>query len=365
MHNWARSPLLLLHILLTLTFSGATTLWAQSPTVISQEIDSLLQFSTKVEEKDSLYLSNGDRIAGELKTIESSVITFDTDYAESDFKIKWEKVTGLRTNQISLIILADGDRILGLMKADSGQAEILTVNGTIRVPIDQIVDLHPVEEKFWKRIDASLDLNYNFVMDNHLHQFGINGSVQYNGEKGVMSFISQNVSIRQDDVDQIRRYTQTLNAKFYLDHNWFSTTTLEFTANSEQKLRSRRNLKQGIGIFIHRSNKWYWYFSGGIGYNSEFYTDDEQTQRNSGEFVLTTEANIFNQGDLDLRANLSVYPSFTERGRWRSTFTYIMKYELPLDFYISGNLTFNFDNRPVEGASRYDLAAQAVFGWKL
>ena len=73
---------------------------------------------------------------------------------------------------------------------------------------------------------------------------------------------------------------------------------------------------------------------------------------------------MFDVGDLNLITSIVAYPSFTETKRWRSDFIFDLKYDLPLDFYISLGVTINYDNQPVEGAAEFDYVAHTGFGWE-
>ena len=76
------------------------------------------------------------------------------------------------------------------------------------------------------------------------------------------------------------------------------------------------------------------------------------------------ELNMFDIKDFSLLTNLTVYPGITEGGRFRSDFSLDLKYDLPLDFFIKLGGTYNYDNKPVEGASTNDYVIQATFGWE-
>ena len=97
--------------------------------------------------------------------------------------------------------------------------------------------------------------------------------------------------------------------------------------------------------------------------NEKFSTDDEDRQ--SLEAFFGTELNLFDIGDLSILTNGYAYPSLTESGRWCADFGLDLKYDLPLDFYLKLGLNYNFDNRPVEGASETDYVFQLSFGWEL
>jgi len=60
---------------------------------------------------DSLILSNGDVIVGEIKSMDKGIIVIETDYSDSDFKIEWDKVTEIYSPRTALVTLSDGTRI--------------------------------------------------------------------------------------------------------------------------------------------------------------------------------------------------------------------------------------------------------------
>ena len=46
---------------------------------------------------DVVILTNGDRLVGEIKSVEKDVLTIETDYSDSDFKIEWGKVASIES----------------------------------------------------------------------------------------------------------------------------------------------------------------------------------------------------------------------------------------------------------------------------
>ena len=41
-----------------------------------------------------------------------------------------------------------------------------------------------------------------------------------------------------------------------------------------------------------------------------------------------------------------------------------LKYDLPLDFYVKGGLTVNYDNQPAAGATELDYVFNSGLGWE-
>jgi hypothetical protein len=139
---------------------------------------------------------------------------------------------------------------------------------------------------------------------------------------------------------------------------------MTFLSNTEQKLDLRTNIKLGMGKYLIQTNKIYWGLQAGGSVNIENFSTEDGKQQ-SFEGFIGTELNLFDIGDLSLLTKANAYPSFTDSGRWRADFVFDVKYDLPLDFYTKMGLTFNFDNRPVEGASETDYVFQFTFGWEL
>ena len=109
----------------------------------------------------------------------------------------------------------------------------------------------------------------------------------------------------------------------------------------------------------------YFVLAGGAAWNYEDYDDITIEDRSSAEAFAAIEYNIFDIGDLDLKTSLIGYPSLTESGRFRTDYSFDLKYEFPLDFFINLGFTLNYDNKPVEGAATTDYILQTTFGWEL
>ena len=135
--------------------------------------------------------------------------------------------------------------------------------------------------------------------------------------------------------------------------------------NDEQKIKLRATTQGGLGNYIIQTNRMYFAAAGGLAWNYETYTETTDNDKNSLEAFGGLEINIFDIGDLNLLSNLAAYPSLTESQRIRLDYKFDLKYEFPLDFFISLGFTLNYDNQPVEGASASDYVLQTTFGWEL
>ena len=230
-------------------------------------------------------------------------------------------------------------------------------------PIEDIVNLGQYKTKFLDRISASIDIGFSLTKANNLRQINSRSSIGYRTRKWSTEASFNSLNSTQDDVEPIRRVEGNVNFRYILPKRWYPTVTISTLTNTEQKLDFRLNAQIGMGRYIIRTNYSYWGASIGVNRNIERFSNETE-DRNSWEGYMGTELNLYDIGDLSLLTNIVVYPGITEQGRWRSDFTFDIKYDLPLDFYIKAGFTVNYDNQPAEGADELDYVFQTGIGWE-
>lgn len=316
-------------------------------------------------QSDTVVLTNNNMIVGEVKSMDRGVLTMETDYSDSDFKIEWEKVKQIKTETFFLITLTDGRRYNGsIQTSDSVYIRVVGVDSTGDVHRDHIVYLKSVDSGFWSQLYASIDLGYSITKANNTQQFSVRSKFGYLAERWSADANYNNVFSSQDGTEDIHRIDAGLSYRYYLPKDWFALGQLSWLSNTEQSLKLRTVAKLGLGKYLIHTNSTYWAVQAGGSFNNETFSDDTPS-RQSAEGFFGTELNMYDIGDLSLLTNLVVYPSITESGRWRVDYTLDTKYDLPLDFYINIGFTLNFDNQPVGDASKTDYVFQTTFGWEL
>ena len=316
-------------------------------------------------QKDSLVFTNNNIMVGEVKSLDKGVITIETDYSDSDFKIEWDKVSELFSESTYLINLTDGRRLNGTIKSVAAPDwEILRITGdTVRVKRDEIVYFKSYKEDFWSRVSASIDADYSFTKANNFNQIGGRANIGYTAPKWWLKASYSLLRSNQDGVEPVRRQDGDLSYRAFLKNDWYFSSVISFLSNTEQLLNLRSNLKAGLGKYIIHTNVSYLAVEGGIsGVNEDFENQNENL--NSLEAYIGSELNLYDIGDWSLLTRLVIYPSLTENGRWRADYVLDTKYDLPLDFYIKAGLTLNYDNQAVEGATDLDYVVQTGIGWE-
>lgn len=326
----------------------------------------LFQSSFVFAQNDSLLLSNGNKIFGEMKSMKQGVATVKTPYSKSDFKIKWGKVKTVHTETEFLITVKSGERYNGFLQSgEDDEIHILHASDTLAsVPKEHIVFLDVVKTDFLSNIKVALGVGYNFTKADNLSQFSVRSTLGYRAKRWALNANYNDIRSSQDKIKSVKRLDASLGYQFYLKRNWFTVTEVSWLSNTEQNIRLRTLARLGVGKYILQTNSAYWAVHSGVTYNNEsFRVHDVNKDNNSAEGFIATELNLYDIGDITLLTRAIAYPSLTESGRWRFDYTLDLKYDLPLDFYINFGITLNYDNKPVKSGSETDYVFQTTFGW--
>jgi hypothetical protein len=316
-------------------------------------------------------LEKGDTLHGEIKSMNRGVLQLETDYSDSDFKIEWEKIVAIYSNRFFSISLSDGARMSGTIRMEGPeQLSITSETGEYTLSeLKHIVYLKQVNQDFWSRMNASIDLGFSYSKNNNLTQLSTRSSLGYLTEKWQLDLNFNSVQSRQDSIPDVLRRETKLSYTYFLKGDWFIQGSFNFLSNTEQLLILRTTSKVGLGAYFTRTNSMYWNYGAGLASNLERFDIEDNQNRSTAEFYVSSEWNMFDAGDLKILLSANSYVGMTQRGRFRTDVTFDMKYDLPLDFYIGLGASLNYDNQPVEvegqRAQETDYVTQLSFGWSL
>ena len=317
-------------------------------------------------QKDSLILSNGDIIVGEIKSMNQGVLIVETPYSDEDFRVKWIKITEVYSKTRYLITLRDGRRMNSIIVTKSpGVLVIEDEDGELEeINIHNLVFLKSLKAKFWSRVDANVDVGFSQSRANHLKQIDLGGSAGYLTDAWGTNLYYDYSGSSQDSISSTIREEGGINFKYFLRRDWYILPEASFLSNTEQALKPRTVAKVGVGRYFIHTNRAYWGWVGGLSFNAENFTN-ETPSRKSAEAYVGSELNMFDTGDLSLLSNLYFYPSLTESGRIRTDFKFDIKYEFAKDFYVKFNITYNYDNQPAIQGNETDYVYGFSVGWEL
>ena len=318
--------------------------------------------------QDTLQLSNGNEIYGEIKSMKKAVLGIETPYSDDDFTIEWGEITKLYSTQKYLIVLSGNQRPVGTVHSTSviGEIEITLEDGsTLNVQMSEITSLETLKSSFLGRMSAALDIGYYFAKSNNLKQFTTNAQLGYKEDKWAATGSLNVVNNTQDNAEDTKRTQADLTFKLLLKRGYYGSTSLKLLSNEEQQLDLRSSYQLGFGKFLLNSNSAQIGLIVGSAFTNEKFINDVEPARESVEAFGGLEVDLFDIGDFSLYSKSTVYPNLTEKNRIRAEFLIDLKYDLPYDFYIKSSYNYTYDNQPIAGATKADFIFQMAFGWEL
>ena len=313
--------------------------------------------------KDVVITTSGDRLVGEIKNVNKDLLTLSTDYSDSDFKIKWEKVASIESDRQFVVETFDGKRILGSLKPEAEKKAVTEVAGT-SVPLPEVAGVQPIERSLWSRFDLGFNLGYSMTRANSAKQFSLGGNLSYRDERNLDSAFFNAFKNTQSNAPQTSQWQFGNDLRHFLGKQWYVNTIQDFLNSQEQGLDLRTTLGGGGGRYLFRTSKHYLALGGGLDWANENYIDPTVPTKNSAEAYVGTEFYTEKLKITDLVTRLTLYPSLTIPGRYRIGYTFNLDFNLPGDWYFRIGVYDNFDSQPPTGLTRNDYGWTNSFGLK-
>lgn len=316
-------------------------------------------------QNDTITVKSGLSLAGSLKSFSRDEFTIETDFSENNIRVHWDEIKYVHVESNLLISDADGNRYYGTMETvGSDSLRILTEdNEIVYLSLNDLVFVEQIDDGFKHRFFFSIDVGFSMTQANNLRQWTSNSRFGYKSIRWMLEGRFNGLTSAQDETETIYRWDRNIAFQYILPGNWLINPEVNFFSSTEQKIDLRIVPRLGIGKILVRSSKVTWNCKGGLNMNFEDYSGDAE-DRNSIEGYIGTDIELINIGDLDFFGDFTAYPSLTENGRWRYDLSLDLRYNLPLDFYLTTGYTYNFDNRPTEGAPGNDYLFNVGVGWQ-
>ncbi|MGB0390632.1 MAG: hypothetical protein ACPGD5_03625, partial [Salibacteraceae bacterium] len=144
----------------------------------------LLGYSQKT---DKVYLNNGDVITGEIKQLDFGKLKFSTNHASTIF-IDWVDIRTFKTDKFLDIGFEDGSRTFGSIdsSSDSGHVVIQEMLGSSKIMFTTIVEMTPIKNTFWSRIDGVIELGGSYTKASDIIQLNGKFNAEYRGKNSLV-----------------------------------------------------------------------------------------------------------------------------------------------------------------------------------
>jgi hypothetical protein len=332
---------------------------------------SLLLFGTLIpkgsgQKNDTLYLLNGDRITGEIKKVESALVTLKTNAMKTVY-VEVEDVNSMNSKKYFEFRTISGYRYYGSMirSLDTATIDLVTVDDTIPKPLWDLVMISQIRNRFFQRIDGSIDLGLNYTKSIDVFQYNLNAWTTYRGTNTATRIDITSILSEQGEDEIIKNHDIGLNLTRYFPGKWFARTQVDWQENTQLNLARRLQLGPAAGYDIVRTSPLRLYSLAGILVNSEkLITVEDPTINVEGLLSLYFNWDQYHFPKFDISTGFDLYPSFTVPGRVRFELDVNIRYEIVTDVFINLSYYQNFDNKPsAGGASGNDYGVVTSLGY--
>ncbi len=313
---------------------------------------------------------NGDSLTGEIKELRQGRLKFKTD-AMGTVYVEWNHIVSIASTQYLEFELETGRKYYGAPGATAGPGKLqLTmyvqgVEGGGELEMAEIVNITPIEQGFWQRLQGSFDLGVTATQSNDLRQFSIGLNSSYRTEKYLRTLQISSLFSRQTGADDVNRHSGAFGWTRFLKKKRFLLAFGQIQQNDELDLDLRVMVGITGGRFLIHTNRSLLGLSGGLAFSEEDYGDQSGSDVNLEALVaLRYQYFTFDTPKTNVSVDLVVFPSLSVSGRYRIEFDASLRHELVKDFFWDLSLLDSFDSDPpTVGAVRNDWSLVTSLGY--
>lgn len=277
------------------------------------------------EKTDVVTLTNGDRLTGEVKSLDRGLLSFKTD-TMGTVQIEWDKIARVESRPLYEVELASGERHFGslrpapevgrLMIGDAGgDATVLGIADTVRIA--QMDTAGPLRD----RVDGYLDFGCGYSDSTQIAQLSLGVGISRRNRKRLWDF---DLAVAESDAPGTRAEgTGSLagETRRFFGNRLFWSGLGRLERNDQPGLDWRALVGGGLGRYLVQAS------------NREI-------------------------------AGLAVFPSLTISGRVRTAANIKFRYEFVKDLFAQIAITHAYDSKPQSvGAETTDYTLTTSIGY--
>ena len=209
------------------------------------------------QKTDKILLDNNDWITGEIKKLDYAKLSLKTS-AAGTIQIKWDQIYQIKSDKYYEISLGRGVNYFGSLGVTEGDDKykimIITEEAEIEVDMNRIVEITPIKNKFWTRMDGNIDLGYSYTKGSDVKQWNSSFRLDYRPSKSITTIAANSIFTEQPNRDATTKQDLSISYKYILKHNYAYTLFGGLQQNSELGIDLRSSIGIGMSKNWFRSN---------------------------------------------------------------------------------------------------------------
>lgn len=312
------------------------------------------------QEKDSIFLKNGQVLIGELKSAQLGIITFDDDDLNT-LSIKMYKINKLKATQSRFRIETKNNHIYyGTLNPSlkTGYVVIkLDKENSVEIDIQEINLLVSFKKTFVKRLDGNVTAGFSYTKSSGIGQLNFSADVKYSTKKLENDLSASSISSIDTSSFSRDRENLQLFTIYNLTPKWFLAAQLNYQRNLSLSILRRFQELIGAGKKLVVRKDLQLLGISGFTFNQETSTDNV-TSGLLLEIPLIFKLDFykFQHPNMQISSTQAIYYSITEKGRFRYEGSTSFSWEIIKDFSLSISPYSNYDTKPpVSTSNKYDF----------
>ena len=309
----------------------------------------LLPVIALCQQRDSIFLKNGQILIGDIKNVKYGKITID-DVDLNLISVKLYKVKTIKSNDRFKITTDDKEIYIGTLTAGNhdGWTRIVSDSNKITaLKITSISTMVFLENQFLKRLDGNIGAGFSYTKSSGIGQVNLNSSITYVTKDFGNQFTAS--TIGSIDSSKYSRDNENVELFSYYDFNstWLASGLLAYQRNLELSLARRYQEMIGAGNRLIVRNNLELLVISGLSFSQEKSTEGVY----SGlllEVPIMARFNFFNfqHPNIQISTSQTLFFGLTQKGRIRFNGSTDFSWELVHNFSFTLNFYNNFDNQP-------------------
>jgi hypothetical protein len=312
------------------------------------------QDSTEAK-KDMLRFWNGDRIVGEVKSIQRGELRFAADEISDDITVKLKDIALLRAVRIPFAIEdIFGRRYTGFLDSSGtrGMVRILLGSSATEVYIEDLNYLHGLEIDFWKRLEGDIAIGFSYTQSSKVGRINGSSTIGYSTQNWKFQLNTDLIYTMDEAFKGIEKADMAMQGNYEWGKRGFGLMQLQFQRITELGVNARFQGTAGLGPVLIKSRRDELRMATGISVQQEYGKD---SSRSNGQFntelPLFADYYLFQLGrpELYLQAGNILFFSLSEKGRWRSDMNASLNWKIVRHLKMSVQVYVNYDSKPPGG----------------
>ena len=320
---------------------------------------------------DVVVLKNGDRLTGEIKGLQRGELRVKSDYMAEAVRLDWSRVERLESKSTFMIWLVDGKLVTDVMRllpANSSEVPNFVIGNSdqnIRVHQLDVIRIAPADNRFWKRLEGSIDFGFSFTSGNDQYQTQLAATTTYRtGDHSFTASVDSALS-GQTEGTSLTRNQFNFDYRKQLSPRWYVGGLFDLLRSDQQSLERRTSLGALIGRNLQQTEHTRLSVFGGLVGTRENYSESlGKPKTTNADAIAGVDFVTFRFNRTDIRSRFSLFPSLTTPGRTRLQSTSDLRIKIVKDLWWGFHVYENFDSKPPVRADKNDLGVSTSLGWK-